>query len=347
MKNKFFINNLSVINQITIYKVCLERFTYQQFLTIISSSHFQYYFLKKSSHYLHFSYTKYLGYYINAETQKQTLHIQKNMMKELMSINFYQSYQILRIIGLLIKMKRNRNNLLILNYALLESRLGSGYSANVGLYKVKKTEELVAIKLYQFKNCTVTAAREAYENELDMLLKLRGNKASVQILGYGSIQVEDRQTRRPRIVNQYYIIMECLNGISLQASFEIEKSLEERKQIAKQLVAGLLSIHDLGIAHRDVNPNNIIITDGLIKFIDFTFSTTHVNKKHSDFFGTQPYVAPEIVDGSPYYPLPAEAYSVGVLLSQIIPEEQEIVQLLTIQNPYKRGTLNDTLQLLQ
>ena len=67
-------------------------------------------------------------------------------------------------------------------------QIGSGYSAryiyipkiiSVGLYKVKKTEELVAIKLYQFKNCTVTAAREAYENELDMLLKLRGNKASV------------------------------------------------------------------------------------------------------------------------------------------------------------------------
>lgn len=48
----------------------------------------------------------------------------------------------------------------------------------------------------------------------------------------------------------------------------------------------------------------------------------------TDYFGTKPYVAPEIEDGQSYYPYPSEIYSLGIILKELInvPEAAEVVE---------------------
>lgn len=55
-----------------------------------------------------------------------------------------------------------------------------------------------------------------------------------------------------------------------------------------------------------------------VKLIDFALSSEYDprNKfsKFSDYVGTDPYVAPEIIEGTPFYPYPAEIFALGVCL---------------------------------
>ena len=55
-----------------------------------------------------------------------------------------------------------------------------------------------------------------------------------------------------------------------------EKGLIEEKQLVKilrQIAEGLKYMHDKNLGHRDVDPRNIMIKDGIIKIVDFGFST--------------------------------------------------------------------------
>jgi uncharacterized protein with FMN-binding domain len=88
-------------------------------------------------------------------------------------------------------------------------------------------------------------------------------------------------TNVPEIVNIYdcimenntgYIIMELLKGSSVKEILDQKKSFsyEEASDIIQHVLTGLTAIHAKGLIHRDISPDNIIITDeGKIKLIDF------------------------------------------------------------------------------
>ena len=70
-----------------------------------------------------------------------------------------------------------------------------------------------------------------------------------------------------------YIVMDYIEGIALK-DFEVlgDQRLDESatRHIAFELLRTVKKLHDFGIAHVDINPNNIIITDeGELKLIDF------------------------------------------------------------------------------
>lgn len=71
-----------------------------------------------------------------------------------------------------------------------------------------------------------------------------------------------------------YLVMEYLDGINLKQYMVSEKkkcfSEEETLKIMKPIIDALIMIHKTGLIHRDISPENIIMTkDGLIKLIDF------------------------------------------------------------------------------
>lgn len=81
----------------------------------------------------------------------------------------------------------------------------------------------------------------------------------------------------------------------------------------------LIKVHKKGIVHRDLNLNNVLIRNGEPVLIDFTFGCMDDGRhKMNEFYGTAPFIAPEIVDGAPHYTRPAEVYSLGIILSLII-----------------------------
>lgn len=120
---------------------------------------------------------------------------------------------------------------------------------------------------------------------------------------------------------KFYIVEEYVNGMTLSEYLDLAGCLNEAQtsQIVLQVCAGLEAVHKLGIIHRDINPNNIMITpDGTVKIIDFGISrTVKVNQSlDTQILGTQGFTAPEQF-GFHQTGQRADIYSVGVLINYI------------------------------
>lgn len=117
------------------------------------------------------------------------------------------------------------------------------------------------------------------------------------------------------------IVYEYLEGETL-ASFLARRgplSLAETNEIVKQVARALVRVHSLGIVHRDVKPENILITtqpDGhaLIKLIDFGVAEKMIpDSPREELVGTAEYMAPEIIAGSVDIDARVDLYALGVV----------------------------------
>lgn len=119
---------------------------------------------------------------------------------------------------------------------------------------------------------------------------------------------------------RFYAVEEFINGGStLRAYMERRGPLSdlETKNIALQICNGLKQVHKLGIVHRDINPNNIMLAaDGTVKIIDFGISRTVKRNQSCDteILGTQGFTAPEQFGFHQTGPK-ADIYSMGVLIN--------------------------------
>ena len=95
----------------------------------------------------------------------------------------------------------------------------------------------------------------------------------------------------------YYIVMELIEGITLKEyiSKKGKLSIKEATSIAIQVSMGLEAAHSHGIVHRDVKPQNIIIsTDGKVKVTDFGIArAASSNTISSNVMGSVHYSSPE------------------------------------------------------
>lgn len=122
----------------------------------------------------------------------------------------------------------------------------------------------------------------------------------------------------------------------------------EAKQITRQLCSALWVLHSLGVVHRDVKPDNVIIRGDEAVLIDFDASRIYKTEIQEDtqILGTTGFAAPEQYglsqsDGR------ADIYALGVLLNMVLTGEHpsrklasgrmgRIVQRCTMVNPAKR-----------
>lgn len=116
-----------------------------------------------------------------------------------------------------------------------------------------------------------------------------------------------------------YIVMEYLQGETLKVFLKNNKlELLEKRKLVLQLLLGLSVIHNRGYAHRDIKPQNIMVSKGCIKYIDFGFACKRLCQGHP---GTLLYNPPEYYNGTLESGLiPAQAHdiwSLGVTVHQI------------------------------
>ena len=124
------------------------------------------------------------------------------------------------------------------------------------------------------------------------------------------------------IENSYFLVMEYIEGESIgkivkkQGPLEINFSLN----IFKQILSGIAHAHSKGIIHRDIKPNNFILTEGEVKITDFGIAHIVSDSAHTvagTVLGTPKYMSPEQILGE-RVDHRSDVYSLGVSFYEIL-----------------------------
>jgi serine/threonine-protein kinase len=125
-------------------------------------------------------------------------------------------------------------------------------------------------------------------------------------------------------VGPLHFVMELLEGETLHERLELESTVEplEAIDLFAQVADGLHAVHEAGIVHRDVKPENVYLCEepvGLVKILDFGLA--HVDKSPitgtGTLVGTPSYIAPEQATGDPL-DARTDIYALGLLMYRAI-----------------------------
>lgn len=119
----------------------------------------------------------------------------------------------------------------------------------------------------------------------------------------------------------YYIVMELVEGITLKKYIEKKQhlSVKEAVSIAIQVSMGIEAAHNNHIIHRDIKPQNIIISkEGKVKVTDFGIAKAATsNTITSNVMGSVHYTSPEQARGG-YSDARSDIYSLGITLFEML-----------------------------
>ena len=192
-------------------------------------------------------------------------------------------------------------------YEILE-KIGSGGMSDVYKAKCHKLNRLVAIKVL----------KQEYSTDKNFVGKFWAEAQSAACLTH------------PNIVNVYdvgndqgvyYIVMELVEGITLKKYIEKKGKLEIRESIgiAMQVCQGMEAAHEQRIIHRDIKPQNIIISrDGKVKVTDFGIARAASSQTiSSNAMGSVHYISPEQARGG-YCDERSDIYSMGIVMYEML-----------------------------
>lgn len=198
-------------------------------------------------------------------------------------------------------------SMLVNRYEIL-GRIGSGGMADVYKARDHKLNRLVAVKVMKAEFATDSNFVRKFRREAQAAAGLE-NPNIVNVYDVG----EDNGNN--------FIVMELVEGITLKEYIakKGKLSVREATSIAIQVAMGLAAAHDQGIVHRDVKPQNIIIsTDGKVKVTDFGIArAASSNTISANAMGSVHYSSPEQVRGG-YSDSRSDIYSLGITLYEMV-----------------------------
>ena len=198
--------------------------------------------------------------------------------------------------------------ILLQNRYEIMNRIGSGGMADVYKARDHKLNRFVAVKVL----------KQEFKDDKAFVSKFRVEAQAAAGLAHANI-VNVYDVGEDRGVS--FIVMELVEGITLK-SYIAKKgrlSVREATSIALQVAAGLESAHNNGIIHRDVKPQNIIISlDGKAKIADFGIARAASSDTiTSSAMGSVHYCAPEQTRGG-YSDAKSDIYSMGITMFEML-----------------------------
>lgn len=193
-------------------------------------------------------------------------------------------------------------------YEVIE-KIGTGGMATVYRAQDQRLNRYVAVKVL----------KNEYSEDKKFVAKFRQEAQSVASMSH------------PNIVGVYdvgedeglhYIVMEFVDGITLKAYIERKEKLSVREAvgISLQIASGLEAAHANHIIHRDIKPQNILISkDGTAKVTDFGIAkaASSTNTITANAMGSVHYISPEQARGG-FSDEKSDIYSLGVTMYEML-----------------------------
>lgn len=139
------------------------------------------------------------------------------------------------------------------------------------------------------------------------------------------------------------IIMEWVDGETLNKFLAGKPTRRERRKTAVQLAEALAYMHHAGVAHRDLKPDNVMITHRGhdVRIIDFGLGDAECFTNLKSSRGTRTYGAPEQQGAPAIADSAADVYSFGMILRELLPrwEKRRLIQRCLRTDPQRRPTM--------
>lgn len=193
----------------------------------------------------------------------------------------------------------------------LKEVIGDGGMSTVYRAHCRVLDRTVAIKVLKSEFSKDTVFVERFKTEALAVAKI----SHPNIVNIFDVGQED---------DTYYIVMECVEGQTLKDLIQAEGTLavETAIDIAVMVLDGLHHAHEKGIVHRDIKPQNILITSiGMVKVADFGIAKAvgggTITADDEKIMGTVQYMAPEQARGEPATRA-VDIYATGCMLYEML-----------------------------
>jgi tRNA A-37 threonylcarbamoyl transferase component Bud32 len=213
------------------------------------------------------------------------------------------------------------------------SMIGQG-----GMGKIYKAIDKHSKKIIIMKQLLIAEReilRKRFKREADIMLSLN-HKNIVSVYDY------------LKKGSSYFIIMEFVDGMSLEDLIRKRGKIEPVRAllIFNELCRGLKYAHDRQIIHRDIKPNNVLISKtGAVKLVDFGIAKSlreddEALTKTGVVMGTPAYMSPEQLVSTKYVDNLTDIYSMGVIFYQMITGQKPYAAEFTAEN-FRKITLGE------
>jgi serine/threonine-protein kinase len=191
------------------------------------------------------------------------------------------------------------------------SLIGQGGMGKI--YKAVDPKLKITVILKQLMISSQTILKRRFEREASIMKSL-SHRNIVKVFSHFKAGKYD------------FIAMEYVDGISLEDLIKKNKKISTLPAILifSEICKGLQHAHDYGIIHRDIKPDNVLISKtGDVKLLDFGIATARPGSgedltKTGTVMGTPSYMSPEQIVNSKDVDIRSDIYSLGVVLYQMI-----------------------------
>ncbi len=197
------------------------------------------------------------------------------------------------------------------DYELI-AKIGQGGSARIYKAKQKSLSRFVAIKVLSHE----------LSRDPDIVRRFDRESITIARLSHPNIvHIIDRG----KVDDQYYFVMEFVDGMSLKDMIASDRfNLRQKLEVVIMVLKGLDYAHKNGVIHRDIKPANILIDkSGNAQIADFGIAQI-LNMSDNDhtrsdiIMGTLAYMSPEQRISSTNVSLATDIFSIGVILYEIL-----------------------------